>query len=323
MADRDPPRLRPWEDEFDDDEGDLANEAEEDPGVDHFYKSSAELAEDELEDDDEDDAADDRDGRPLRKEPRQLGDPRDRATEDTAKRIYGQLPSKRPLDAAGAAGGAGPRADATGSEPQSEPGNSAIEPLVSRHWLSARRMTRSENSLRLGVLLVKERIVASDVCIALTGAEIARAGRPRFPVEEFLAAHGGQKVVPDSWDWRGMYTVEGASHAIELHEKSRTPRVVATLRSGARLIIETAGGPVGQTRSPTEHKLLRSILGRAVTIADVEDDDVLAVAVPRSAQTRKLAVQFRSAPALRRTGILILLVDRAGRVDGLQKIVSK
>ena len=193
-------------------------------------------------------------------------------------------------------------------------------PDVSDAWLSAKRMTRAECSLRLGILLVKRGLVGSDVPVALIGAEITKQHRPRFPVEDFIAAHRGAKAAPDSFDWRDTYTIEGARHALVLHGEKRTPRMFATLPSGGRLIVETVGGPVGKTRSSLEHKLLRGAIGRAVTLEHVLPSDVVAVAMPRSARTRQLATQFRSAPVIIRTGLQIFLVDRQGAVEGMQAL---
>ena len=195
---------------------------------------------------------------------------------------------------------------------------------VSHAWLGAGRMTRTETSLRLGVQLIVEGLVDSDVSIALTGAEITKQQRPRFPVEDFLASCGAHRLDDDRWNWRGNYMIAGATHALVLHDDVKVPRLVAKRRQGGRLIVEVAGGPAGKnTRSPTEHKTLRGVIGRAVTLDDVEPGELVAIAVPRSPQMRKLSVQFRAAPVFFKTGLAILLVDRLGGVDGLQGLVGQ
>ena len=216
--------------------------------------------------------------------------------------------------------------DYDAAEPDDEP-RSVRAPLVTRGaepdydpdpavWLAANRMTRTEASLRLARYLLAERRVASDVAVSLTGHELTRRERPRFPVVRYLAER--DVVHRDRTDdWRGTYLMKGATHALWLHSESAGADVVATLASGRHFVGHVSAGLLDASRSPAEHTQLRSALARAFTYELAEPDDLAAAVVPRSTRFRALAVRWRAALGVSRAGILILTVDRAGAVGGL------
>jgi hypothetical protein len=63
---------------------------------------------------------------------------------------------------------------------------------------------------------------------------------------------------------------------------------------------------------------LRGALGQAVTVEQVEANDLLVVAVPRTPRFHRLAGRWRQAPLVVRSGIQIVLVGRDGVVEGLE-----
>jgi hypothetical protein len=182
-------------------------------------------------------------------------------------------------------------------------------------WLGANRMTRTEVSLRLGCYLLAQRLVTSDVDVSLTGRELTRRERPRFPVVRYLAERGFLRRGPLD-DWRGRFAVEGADHALHVHDRPGAGDVAATLASGRRFVGHATAGLLAASRSPAEHKQLRSALARALTFELAEPGDVAAAVVPRSRRFRELAVRWRSTIGVSRAGILILTVDRTGVVHG-------
>ena len=62
---------------------------------------------------------------------------------------------------------------------------------------------------------------------------------------------------------------------------------------------------------------MREALGQLMTVAEVGETDVLAVAVPHSVKFAALAERWRMAPLVLRAGIQILTVDRTNKVHGL------
>jgi hypothetical protein len=191
----------------------------------------------------------------------------------------------------------------------------------SRVWLKPNRMTQTEASLRLAVSLLNRRLVESDVIVALTGGELTRASKPRFPVIAFLRTLG-YKPADEHTDWRTIYTSEKAEFGLRLHNRIGEGDVVAQLRSGNRLAAEVCGGPLEPTRSPTEHRLLRAVVARALTAEYSRTDDVLVAVVPRSERFRALARRWEELPRVAGTGISIVLVDRLGQARGCAAIDS-
>jgi hypothetical protein len=185
-------------------------------------------------------------------------------------------------------------------------------------WLKAHEMTQTEVSLRLARHLLAQKLVTTDVSVALTGYELTRRLRPRFPVERYLTQRGfvRQEALDD---WRGTYLLKGAEHPLRLHTEPDAGDVVATLTSGRRLVAQVSRGHLEATRSPAEHKLLRGAIARAITLESAERDDLLAAVVPRSKRFRELARRWRAAEGVLRAGLLILTVDRAGLVDGFPR----
>ena len=192
-----------------------------------------------------------------------------------------------------------------------------------RAWAASPRLTRTEVGLRLALHLLRERIARGDVAVALTGAEMSgRAKRPLFPVDDFLAAQKCERVTrgeaddPDA----AYFMVEGAEHRIALSLKPTEAPLWCALPGRARLLVDVMSGSMSPTRSSAEHTQLRTALGRLITLPDVRKNDVLAVAMPRSARFRQLVGLWRLAPKVVEARVRLLLVDRARLVDGLKGI---
>jgi hypothetical protein len=190
-------------------------------------------------------------------------------------------------------------------------------------WLAPHHMSATETSLRLARWLLARKLVVSDIHVALTGHELTRRNTPRFPVERFLAERSVTRLDGGGGeDWRGRYLLHGAAHALRLHSDRDEGDLVATLVNGRRLVAQVSRGVVGETRSPAEHRMLRSVIGRAVTFEHYEPSDWGAAVVPRNARFRQLAARWRRTQLMERSGLLILTVDRVGMVDGLPPDVT-
>jgi hypothetical protein len=184
-------------------------------------------------------------------------------------------------------------------------------------WLTANLMSRTEASLRLARYLLHNRLTSSDVHVSLTGYELTRRWKPKFPVESFLRERlCVREGVGD--DWRGTYAMKGADHMLTLDSAPRTADVTATLLSNDRLVAHVSRGTLKPSRSSAEHKALRAVIGRALTFEHYLPNDIMAAVVPRSPRYRALAARWRQILPIARTGLLILTVDRTGRVHGLE-----
>lgn len=94
---------------------------------------------------------------------------------------------------------------------------------------------------------------------------------------------------------------------------------MARLRSGIILRAECKKGPLSRSRSSQEYPLIREALGQLLTVEEVGEKDILAVAVPHTDRFAELASRWRKAPLLKRLGIRILTVSRTGTVEGFDE----
>jgi hypothetical protein len=188
--------------------------------------------------------------------------------------------------------------------------------------LSADRMTQTEASLRLAISLLTRQLTTSDVAVALTGGELTRKNKDYFPVRSFLRAQGFDTATRGP-DWRDTYMSELTTFALVLHKRLGEGDVVTTLAGGRRFTAEVSGGPLTETRSSTEHKLLRSVIARALTAEYAKPNDLAVAIVPRSERFRALAKSWRGLPRVANTGIAIALIDRIGTIDGCPEIDCK
>lgn len=193
-----------------------------------------------------------------------------------------------------------------------------------QQWQSPERMTHTEVSLRFAMYLVDRVGGAREVRVGLTAYELVRKDAPRMHLAGFLEPRGFD-LTGHVRDWRGRYERRGSRTPsgtpptiVELHDRAGEGDVVARFHDGRRLIAEVSGGPVQPTRSPTEHRILRSVIGRAVTTECAMPRDVICAVVPRSERFRDLIRAWRSAQRLAASGVQLVMVDRIGQVHGLE-----
>ena len=177
-------------------------------------------------------------------------------------------------------------------------------------------MPEAEVSLRLAIYLTSSRLVSSDVQVALDGAQVKTGETQHFDVPSFMKAHGWLMEIASS-RWQGKYRNAQTPNAIVVHSQSGLGDVTALLSSGAQLLVEAKKGPLGQSKSSSEYKLLREALGQLLTIEKIPENAVMAVAVPDGIRFRKLAKRWRKAPLIQRSGIKIVTVSSEGIVCGL------
>jgi len=171
------------------------------------------------------------------------------------------------------------------------------------------KMPEAETSLRLAFFLLQKRL-ATLVEVAIDGAQVKTLEQVHFQITEFLAESSTR-------GWSGTYLHAPSGGKIRIHSTAGLGDVVAQLVDGRTFRAESKKGTLMPSTSSQEYPLLREALGQLITVAEVGETDVLAVAVPHSAKFAALAERWRIAPLVLRAGIQILTVDRTNQVHGL------
>lgn len=151
--------------------------------------------------------------------------------------------------------------------------------------------------------------------VAIDGAQVRTAGTIHFDLVAFLKRLGWNAIA-ESTKWQCDWTAP-EDRVIRIHSSPGRGDLVAKLADGRTLRVECKKGPLARSKSSVEYPLLREAFGQLVTISEVSDGDVLAVAVPHSPKFHELADRWREAPLIKRFGFQILTVARTGDVWGL------
>jgi hypothetical protein len=186
---------------------------------------------------------------------------------------------------------------------------------------NAERMSEAEVSLRVAFYLLDRDLAASDVDVAIDGAQNRTGETIHFSIAEFIAQNACTPVAL-SPSWQGTYCRAGANVRVRIHSNPGRGDVVALLRSGHTLRVESKKGPLTRSQSSAEYPLLREAIGQLMTVEVAGENDILAVAVPKSAKFTELVARWRRAPLIRRLGIRLLTVDRENGVVGLVESVA-
>ena len=114
--------------------------------------------------------------------------------------------------------------------------------------MTVERMSEAEVSLRVAFHLLDRDLAASDVEVAIDGAQIRTGDAIHFSIAEFIGQNACTPVAP-SPSWQGIYCRAGARFRIRIHSNPGRGDVVALLRSG-------------RSPSSAEYPLLREAIGQ-------------------------------------------------------------
>src|SRR2546422_386079 len=142
--------------------------------------------------------------------------------------------------------------------------------------MTVERMSEAEVSLRVAFHLLDRDLAASDVEVAIDGAQIRTGDAIHFSIAEFVGQNACTPVAP-SPSWQGIYCLAGARFRIRIHSNPGRGDVVALLRSGHTLRVESKKGPLMRSLSSAEYPLLREAIGQLMTVEAAGDTDILAV----------------------------------------------
>ena len=177
------------------------------------------------------------------------------------------------------------------------------------------RMPEAEVTLRLGFYLLALPSSPDVAEVAIDGAQVKVHGAEVFPIAAFLLDMGWKQVKHiGKNEWQGWY--EKGGQRLKIDAKPGVGDIVVTV-GVKRIRAECKGGPLPKKPGSREYPILRGALGQVITVEQVDVNDILVVAVPRTPRFRKLADKWRKAPLVLRSRIQIVLVGRDGTVDGL------
>jgi hypothetical protein len=179
-------------------------------------------------------------------------------------------------------------------------------------------MPEAEVSLRLAFWLLERNHAEGRVDVAIDGAQVRVGDTIHFNLTGFLEAHGWRKLVTSDV-WQSEYTHVSRCGTVRIHSNPGYGDVVAQLRWDRTLRVECKKGPLERSPSSQEYPLIREALGQLLTVKEVGEKDIFAVAVPHSPKFDELATRWRNAPLIKKFGLRILTVDRAGNVFGLNR----
>lgn len=177
------------------------------------------------------------------------------------------------------------------------------------------RMSEAEVSLRLAVHLASSGRATTSISVAIDGAQVKVGQTEHFNIAAFMRQLGWLAESTTA-RWQGVYVNPKATVKIYVHSNSGLGDVTTTLGTGHMFIAEAKKGPLTRSKSSAEYPLLREALGQLLTIEEVPDNALLAVAVPAGERFRELAERWRNAPLIRRIGIRILTVAPSGAIEG-------
>jgi hypothetical protein len=178
------------------------------------------------------------------------------------------------------------------------------------------KMSEAEVGLRLAFFLIRQGLAVADVRVAIDGAQVKTSNTIHFALAEFLREQRWVKAGPDDV-WQGTYAHAQHRHHLVIHSRPGLGDVVAELVTGQTLRAECKKGSVVRSERSQEYPALREALGQLLTVEEVGDRDLFAVAVPHSSKTVALCGRWRQAPLVQRSGICLLTVSRDDEVFGL------
>jgi hypothetical protein len=182
------------------------------------------------------------------------------------------------------------------------------------------RMPEGEVALRLAFYLLDQPHSNRHADVAIDGAMVTVSGNSIFGIGAFLAHYGWKLDERDGGNaWHGVYRKLDLS--LRVHSRSGVGDVVS--RIGDVLVrAECKGGPLKKRLGSPERPIVQKAIGQLMTIAEIDEGDCRVVAVPLTAEFRKLIERWRNRPLIVRAEIIFALVGRDGTVEGLEGAFS-
>lgn len=174
-------------------------------------------------------------------------------------------------------------------------------------------MQEAEVSLRVAMYYIKRGLTDKNVFVAIDGAQIKTGNTVHFDIRSFFKENGLIKIDEVADRWQGIYSVGDYEPRIVIHSEPGKGDVEIHLKDGRRLVVESKKGK--DNKNNQEYHLMREAIGQLMTREEVAENDILAVAVPFSDKTDKLANEWSTKPLIQQVGIRFILVKTDGDVN--------
>jgi hypothetical protein len=177
------------------------------------------------------------------------------------------------------------------------------------------QMPGAEVSLRLSLFLLSKPDSSGAVSVAIDDSETKSGDRIIFPVSEFLNEMNWTQISQSGdCDWHGTY--RSGEKEIKIHSHPGRGDVVTSV--GQKTIrAECKGATLIQGPGGLEYSIIRGAIGQLITSSQTRDSDIYVVAFPNTEKFRSLTADLEKSPVIASTLIRFVLVDRNGRVEGL------
>lgn len=173
-----------------------------------------------------------------------------------------------------------------------------------------KNMPEGEVALRLADYVLSRCEMANRASISIDGA-----AAKCFDIGGFLTGKRWEQKRPLGKNaWAGDY--ERAGKELEAHSRPGEGDVVIQL-GGQRLVAECKKGPRQKSKNGQERRLLAEAIGQA-TKWHGKTNDLVFVAVPRTAEFQRVAGDWLRSILFQRTGIRIVLVGEDDSVACLK-----
>jgi hypothetical protein len=189
-------------------------------------------------------------------------------------------------------------------------------------WRPGNDVSSTEVAGILVANLLRREKIRSNVNAWIAGHELTRRRNaldfPTYATEKL----GFQPKAQFKDDWRGTYSMAGIRYRVALKHNKVEPCITVRISGGKRLVIFFAGGSTIDS-GRDEYAILLELLDRAAIWRHRSNDDVYAVAVPRSAAFQRAIIWARDSIGVASVGINFLTVERAVcEVKGLDDLAG-
>lgn len=173
--------------------------------------------------------------------------------------------------------------------------------------LDKTKMSEAEVSLRIAIFLIQRELVNEEVLVSIDGAQIKTGNTVHFDIDGFTSFIGMEKI-SDTEKWQTTYKY--IDKYIKIHSRPGEGDVVAILKNGKKILVESKKGDLIRKPGSKEYPLLREAIGQLMTLENITSNTEVYAAIPKSEKNVELVNRWKEAPLVKKSNIGFILVDR-------------